>query len=422
MFLLLLVLPAFSYYSSPPVDAVIEHNANMADELDDAYNPAIAKHSSTWIFPPNSSLDSSASMEVAGLTLTIDNSTSANDDLEVIIARGYEEGGLACLTDEGTLDPSCNCDHDYWEEFKSSHVYAKRCDLDNDKCMEYIHGTNVEYGGEVLFIFRNTTATEPIEGPNIVPVPGGMLAEMENASGTENLTAKLNATIKLIYEINDRKSIDNVSCVDDFFTLNVTFRFSEERNFTVEGRNKIFFLKAPVLREQWHMNNHFDVIVLSQSRLYLADTELNGQENCSFRTHYFDTVSDSYGLWTITMQPEDEVDFGKADFNGAPLSEYNHSYGYYYEFDCPYEGLGRNNLSLEVVDLYGRDAYYSEMITSRMLSYGGNKNELGAPIQSEVTRQSAAFKTDNLQMVKISAGMLGALLILAVAKRWLMKK
>jgi len=422
VFLILLFSAVFSYYSSPPIEAVIEHNQDAASDLGEYYDGDIAKHSSTWIFPPNSSLRSSASMAIAGLSLMVENSTSANDDLSVIIVRGYEAGELACNMEEGEPEPPFSCDREYYQDFQAAVAPGWRCDLDDDGCVEYVKDTDVEFGGTVIFKFRNTSVSEEVDGRNEIPIPEEIVVELENASGTDNLTIKLNTTAKFIYEIDDQE-MGIGSCASNLFTFNVTFRFSEERNFTVEGNNKLFFLKAPILREQWHLNNRFNVVVFSQSQIYNAEVFLNGYPNCTFITHEFGMDDNEYGIQRVTMEDlEHNASYGLANYQAISLSENNHTYGYFYEFDCPYTGLGENNLTIEVTDLYGRDAAYSEVILSRMLSHGGERTELGGSIEPEVTRQSIEFTVDSMSLLRISAGMLGAFLILAVANRWLLKK
>ena len=57
-----------------------------------------------------------------------------------------------------------------------------------------------------------------------------------------------------------------------------------------------------------------------------------------------------------------------------------------------------------------------------MLSHNAEKTELGTSIEPEVTRESVEFTVDSMSLLRISAGMIGAFLILAAANRWLLKK
>lgn len=426
LLLLSLVACASCHYYDPPLDYVLSHNLAVADSLQGAYNQSAARSSTiSVLFPGNDSyfddLDVNASIELVGFPLMVDGSALGGENLSLLVAMGHRMEKLMCLKDLGEDYPPYACDAEYRDAVYSAIKPGWRCDLDHDNCIEYTNRELAEYGGEVTFIFRNVSDSVPF-GSSTVPLPPLIVSEISDASGIDNLTVIVNATVTFIYEIDDRSS-ELGDCHSSLYNVSKTLYINEQRNFTIEGANQLFFLRRPVLREQWYRNNHFDMLVLSQSRIYLANVSLNGNASCGFRTHEFDVADMQHGLRQIVSVPLNGsgAQYGISGSTPTPLMEGNHTFGFYYAFDCPYEGLGKNNLSLEVHGFYGANSSHNETLLSRALSYSGDIDELGQPAQAGTSRPSAAAGTESLGVFSISAGMLGLLFILVVANRSLVQ-
>ena len=202
-------------------------------------------------------------------------------------------------------------------------------------------------------------------------------------------------------------------------------------SFFVAGKNKLFFLHAPILREQWYRNNKFDVIVLSQAPLYHVETYLNGNISKNLSIRNFDIVSDGYGIQYIlsnvsnstcesdSQYQESEVLAGAV--TPTQLEQDSHSFAYIYEFNSTYDGLGMNTLSLIVTDYFLDSEEHQEEILSRRLSYDSSITETGDLVSSNISnsRPSIAFRNDKLNIFHISLGLVGLMLILVFANVWI---
>ncbi|MEW6722677.1 MAG: hypothetical protein AB1324_05430, partial [Candidatus Micrarchaeota archaeon] len=200
--------------------------------------------------------------------------------------------------------------------------------------------------------------------------------------------------------------------------------FSVERNFTVGGNQKLFFLRSPVLREQWYLNNRFDTVVLSQCPIYRARITRNEEAPQNFTMKEFSMVNDSFGLYSIVSQKLPQS-MSAGDWSEstnlttpAPLENESHSFAFIYEFNFSYAGLGENNFSLFVEDGALRNASYSESLTSRMLSHGNSTAENGSPAELVPSRPSAEFKKDVLSPLEVGLGLVALVILLAFVNFW----
>ena len=404
-------------FAQPPIAETMQNNTDTAGGLDGLYNESLSNSTMLIVTFDNSTereIPVSASMEIAGMNLFLDNRTYPESGLSLILARGYEQGHLVSRPAEGY--PDFDCDRDWYD---GGSEFAWRCDFDNDDCVEYENRSSVYYGINATFLFRDM-AVNVSTPSNIIPVPKPVLEAMENSSGYEYLNISMNASAIFDYEFNDR-GFAGFDCTSTTVNETVAIPFSLNASFLVAGKHKLFFLRSPVLGEQWFRNNRFNMVVFSQAPLYQAGTSLNGEPAGNRTLRTFNVTTDRYGLQQIISNKTDEKDWSESTniTNPVSLETYNHSFYYVYEFNHSYEGIGENNLSLLVEDSFLNDAAYNATLLSRMLSHNGTTAETGEPIDPEITRKSAGFREETLSAFEISLGFLGLIIILAFLNFWI---
>ncbi len=414
---LILASFSFSVFYEPPVANVSSFNGIRAEELSDSYNASAAQNDSVFIGWYGSLL-LSANMRIAGLTLLIDNSTTAGKNSRVVVEKG---GMMGHILRRGSS--TLRCDRDFFDSYGDDAL----CTFDGDTCAEYEYSTDIFYTIEMTFVFRNLSETvrvpeetvvvfgEPFENvlANTVSIPEGIEQAMANASGGENLTVILNGTATFVYGL-DNRSYGGIDCISRYSVASETIHFTDNRTYLVSGENTLIFTSAPVLNEQWFRNNRFDNVVLSQSRLYRAEILRNNASAVSFSMYGFNITVNPFGLREIVSAPlnDSSVYVGVVNVTPAVLDRSTQTYAFLYQFNYSYEGLGENVLMLRVKDVFGREANISQKITSRQLSYHSNKTELGGEYDPATARKSAAVTVETLRFVEIGLGMLGILVIL----------
>jgi len=416
--LLLLAFLSFSsaLYDDPPLASVATSNrATASSILFNHFNESIAK--SVSIHAVGNIIYSNASMRIAGLTLVVDNATSPGLNTGVIIEKGGVTGHLMQKSGIG------RCDRTFFERYGDN----AECDFDNDGCSEYENSTDIFYTINVTFFFRDSSTTEKVNEEtvrifdktfgnavtNVISIPALIEQVMENSSGIENLSVVLNGTATAVYDIVDRENA-GVGCIDSHTVVFDSMGFSDMAIYRVEGKNKFFFLSAPILNEQWFRNNQFDNVVLSQSRMYKVEIVKNDEKVKNFTLYRFNTTTNGFGLLEIVSVPAEDIStfIGTVNITPSHLDSDNHTYAFLYRFNYSYDGIGDNILALLVKDVFGRSENYTQKIKSRQLSYDSNKTETGNDYNAATTRKSASLSIENLRMLEIGFGMLGVLVIL----------
>ena len=401
---LLLSISAFALYTDPPIYNVTLHNLNLAPSLNDSYSPVIGVNGTigmdfngtdrNWVhisehfdFPIIH-----ASAKLLTIDPSVDNATSASASPKLLFAWGAFAEPLAIA------------------------------DYEHDDCNESQISSSVSRSAAINFSFRNARETVIVTDSNVVPVPDGILKEMESTSGNDTLAVQINATFVFRYDMDDRKAIVEGGCVDRPKAFFSSISVSDSANWTVEGNRTLFFLRAPILGEQWFRNNRFDTVIFSNSRIYKAKVSADGNQTEYFQLYNFNITNDSYGVWKIESIPVSSgSSYGASGYaisnNPAPLERDNLTYGYLYAFNYTYSGIGVHTLALDADGLFGDEHVFSRDILSRMLSYGGNTSELGTPADWPVTRKSASFSEDALRTVTLSLGLAGLLLAALLINR-----
>jgi len=420
--LILLLIPlAFAQYASaPPFSDVLAYNDALAPSLDNYYNPATAQNSSLMLaFGAYSQrIDVSANVDIAGLSLSIDNMSCDSENLSVIFARGYRLGHLTSLPSEGY--PDFSCDYSFFQHISDETSW--RCDFDSDSCAEFENQTLVLYDMNVTFAFRNSTVVLPFYS-NRIPVPNDLKEELAGASGGENLTISLAGDIDFIYEINDR-SFGIGDCGSSYRNASTSIPFSVNRTFRIGGSDKLLILRSPILREQWFRNNRFDMLALSQCPLDSAEISINGNSTKNLTIRTYNVTANAYGLREIVSTLHNGTGWSEKTGQMPAPTAFQHgnsSFFFAYEFNTTYPGLGLNNLSIVVRDSMLNSAQFNDSFISRELSYDGFNTEDGSNIYLVPSRPSAAFNLDTLAHIQIGLGLIAMVLLLAFVNYWLLR-
>ncbi len=184
-------------------------------------------------------------------------------------------------------------------------------------------------------------------------------------------------------------------------------------SYKIENGNLLYFLSKPVLKEQWYKNNHFDSILLSKRKFYKGEIFKNGEQLLTSQLYFFDSSYDQYGLMNILLvknESNQELSEVIAYNVPVPLEINNESFIYAYMFNSTYEGIGKNNLTLVLYDMFGNEFTQTYEITSKMLGFGGNNSEEGT--LSEYTGKSAAFGKEELLLILVPTSIIGILFII----------
>ena len=416
-FLALMVLGSacFAQYSEPPIAEVMENNTELAPSLDGAYNGSMAVNGTLdLIFGEYSQTQYlNASLDIAGLNLLVDNSTFPAEGLSVLVARGYQMSHLSSMREEGYPQFACS---QSW--FDQGAQYAYRCDFDDDTCVEYEAGSGALYDLDAIFSFRGLNETV-IANSTLIEVPGSIMEAMRDSSGADDLTIRLEGNVTFFYEINNRSA--GFDCGDNVSFVNESLPISANRSFRVSGENKLFFLRSPVLREQWARNSDFNLIVLSQSPLYRAELYRDGTlaRNLTLRSFY--VAPAAYGvleIWSNLSGAEGFSESGSSISTPIPLERENHSFLYAYELNSSFPPeKGVSGFTMLLTDSFGNNASYSENVTDRMLSYGGAYSEDGGAAGA-YTRPSAESARDTLSRVTVAFGLIALVIFLAFFNFW----
>ena len=420
LILLLIVGAAFSQYTTQPQWSDVEHaNHLIASSLNSSYNESFATDSLVGVYFPPYDFTISSSVDAIGLSSMIDGSVCPRDGLSLLIARGS-------LLDRFTA-----------------------ADVDNDQCKEYENQTIVDYSGVVVDIsFRGINGSFPLLSTEI-QIPDDILSAMRDSSGSDNLSVYIHGAVKVAYQFDNPSGSD---CTDSFYFVNGSIPISQNFTFKTYGSNHLFFLRAPVLSEQWFRNNKFDVVVLSQDPLSSASVQSNGVPIGNSTMVWFGNATGPYGLLQLKTFNQSTVanltntanqtnstnltnstnqslpvplqwseSVSNRSFIPSALESQGHPFVFVYEFDTAYAGLGANNLSLTVQDVCGGSGSYNGSVLSRMLSYNGNSLENGSPIDANISRGSVPFNYDVLNRTAVSFGLVAVILLLAFINFWALK-
>ncbi len=405
---LLLLIPLV--FAQAPINDVISYN--LIGNFNDAANSTFAQNSTLEIF--NQTMFVQSNLSVIGTTLRIDNVTYPSYNLSIILHPSVNYSNLNHLPVNTNIVPFF-CDRAW---FDSGAQYASFCDFDYDSCAEYVNENYIVYDMTAIFTYKNQSEAVNVTR-NLVRVPGSIMNSLRNASGFDGLNITLSGNLTIVYEINDRSGTD---CgINNLVNYSANHSYEINESITVGGFNKIFFLRSPILREQWFRNNQFNVVILSQVPLEYAEIYRNGNVTRNFTLRNYSTPLNSYGVMVIESEKnESEWSEFYNETSPFPLENFNHSFAYIYQFNFSYQGIGENNLSILVRDSFGGISNYTESISSKTLSYNKSWNELGGPAD-ENSRNSGQYVPGKLSNVELAFGFLSVLVLLIFVNYWVKK-
>lgn len=408
-FLLLLFLPlCFTLYIEAPVDSVYNDNKQIAPILNNSFSSQYSKSHSIGLF--STSLPIKASFKFLAAYPSINNSLKVTNTSYILSTWGVDLSHLPTTQGFNGYCTSAEC-------VPMTDDCGNRCDHDGDSCAEYEAASYYNKTAFVTFCFKKF-CEELIATDNLVPIPQNIIEKMKNSSGIDNLTVKINATLTIHYSINDRKPGNISGCTDNFSLSSYSFSFYEEMNFTAENNNVLYFLRAPVLREQWYKNNRFDSIILSTSKLSSVSIYLNDNRTRVYPLYFYNVTMDQFGVSHIIPYSQlgyQNVVEGLSDSTPILLTRSNQTFGYVYEINYSYPGTGKNNLTLVITNQFNEKFSFNESLFSRTVTHRGNISEFN--YTSETARKSFESTTDELTTVSLSFGMLGLLLLLLFINR-----
>lgn len=418
-FFLFALLLFSTLFAQPSIINIMDSNNDQAANLEGIYNANLSRNGTMSVVFGNSSernITLFASVQAAGMNLLLDNLTYPNENLSLILARGTEYGHLISKHEDGY--PDFVCDKDW---FYGGAQYAQRCDFDNDYCAEFENDSFVTYDTNATFSFNGVNETVRTAS-NLIEVPSEVLDAMEHSSGADLLNVSIVSAALFTTIFNDR-GFSGMDCTSHYVNVTENVTIYLNASFPVAGTHKLFFLRSPILNEQWHRNNQFNLIIMSQAPLYYAETFLNGNQSENYTLRTFNTTNNTFNLTVIVSNKTIPKGWGESlnRTTPVPLSTNNDSYAYIYAFNSTYSGLGENALGMGVIDSFMGEAEYETVILSRMLSFNGTKNELGGEIDPEITRGSAGFSKGEVSHVEISLGFLAVIVLLAFVNFWLNK-
>jgi len=412
MMLMLLVISGASsasdIYSLPPLSNVSSYNLALATSLNNTYDDANATHGKIWMEFKGTNIDwvqiskqvelplIHASARLLSMEPSVDNVTDAAADPSLLFAWGARADPLPAKDWEGSDEGA------------------------GDDCVEYHNSSSVSRHALVLFSFGNVSQIVNTTS-NVVAVPENVLAAMENTTGNDTLNVKLNATFDFLYTVDDRRPSFESGCSHHLMNFTSSITVVDERNWTVEGNRTLFFVRAPVLGEQWFRNNRFDVVVLSNHRLFSGSISANQNQTQVFILRVFNISDGPYGTKRIISFPSGMDASGMVQHlalnTPTPLDKMNATYAYAYELNYSYEGIGWNMLNITVSSFSGRNYSYSEDVLSRALTHSGGIPEPGVSSNESALRDSVAIGSNQLFAVSLSLGLVGILVAFLLAKK-----
>lgn len=287
------------------------------------------------------------------------------------------------------------------------------------------------------FSFKNKTKTLGGNLQEIFEIPFNAL-EFSSGNGYDNLSISLNGNFTFTYNKIVSKyeplGIFQPSCElysiensIETFVRPVSYTIS----YNVESGSVLFFLRAPVLREQWFKNNVFNEIIISKRAFYNSKIFLNDERISQANMYVFDIKENKFGMKytkSIPMKNATNMLYSEnfTNITPIPIEKTKESFSYVYEFNTTYNGVGRNNITLKIRDRFLNSFEVSESILSRGLTYDNNKIENSFPINNRnvsgnnnLLRKSIQYTESNLTIATISLGTVGILLIIILSRGYL---
>ena len=373
------------------------------------------------------------------LLLPLNFCLSANPPISEMLSQNLEQGNLlvgAISSGETvsinlklvkitpSIEGSISAEEQNYLLYSSSiSLYAKDTFLDPDSgCGKRLVNASIELN--FIFTINNQSKSVSYSLTDSEALPTNILVpfsenELSLADANDSLKTLLEWSV--IARYNDYSVSEQVDGNGNTIkecsfagTKSDSFSGTSNISYKLEGGNLLFFLSKPVLKEQWHKNNHFDSVILSKRRFYKGEIFKNEEQLHSAQLYLFDTSYDQYGLLDIILVKNISNELLLSEVIAynfpVPLESTNESFSYVYMFNSTYEGIGKNNLTVKLYDTFGNEFTQTYEITSKMIGFGGNNSEEG--VADEYTRKSASFGTEELVLILVPTSIIGILFII----------
>jgi len=203
---------ANSVYLDPPIENVTIWNNGRGIELSNIFYSNFS-HADFFEINWYSIMDVNGSMVVAGISPTIDNTTTYGENTTIIIAKGHTEdhiigkdGYTICDGSRTPTDSVCDFDYDGCAETENEfHVFTViGLNLTLRNLTEYSQET------EISHVLGKAYAYSPT---NRIKLPGNVSKEMEGGSGKDILEVNMRGNMTFVYVINNRSRMSVKRCL-----------------------------------------------------------------------------------------------------------------------------------------------------------------------------------------------------------------
>jgi hypothetical protein len=285
---------------------------------------------------------------------------------------------------------------------------------------DYTAYPSISWNHVLAATFHNTTSTYQNPSSRPSSLPARTLADLGYANGIERLNASIASTLTVSYRVV-QCCVGSPNCNENEETVRI--RCNEAKDYAVEGVSVSRLRVSPPVKEQWYQDNRFENAVVAQRTFYKGTAYVNGQQFASFKIHNFSVYQDPHGfqrIYSTNINQNQNMTISEL------ISNQTHdwvlesgAFSTYYQLNSSYEGLGWNNLTIEIVDFFGRTFNYTDEIHSRKLSYNENLSEDTQPTAKEDLRPSKGWDGGDYKLMEIvaSGSFVGLLVAIFMLKR-----
>ncbi|MDD5023009.1 MAG: hypothetical protein PHU63_02470 [Candidatus ainarchaeum sp.] len=378
VFLYLIFSMFFAYYSEPPLQEVLDYNLEHSKNLFtiDLY--------STLEYEP--------------------------DNLEELVKGNFSLISISPSIDK--MVPSSEILYLFWTADFS--IYETRPSF----CGLKFVSNSIHY--TITFSFKNYSNISSGNTPYLSEVPKAIQIPintelLNQVQYDDNLSVEL--SWKIVSLFRDYSIIEippfGFTCApgEEF---EVITQGTDYLRYQVHGGENLYFLSKPVLFEQWKENNHFDSVLFSNRKFYHYSIIMNNTTIDSENIYFFDIIENSSGIRYVTSIENFSQNKNYSEFHDFfypyPLEKQNNTFAFAYFFNYTYNGIGKNNLTLVLVDFFGNTHSFNSEITSKQFTHSGYYNN------SEYYYPSIKYIKSDLNIAVLSLSFISLILLLIFIK------
>lgn len=312
--------------------------------------------------------------------------------------------------------------------YAAEHSDQSKTVTDEYGCKSYYHKTfeSFSLSSNLTLKWRNSTYMLENITADPVELPASVLQEAEGG----NITLILDT--EMVFEYSFDKTVGQHVCVNDSCycqetsypseTIPLPRSITSNRTYEVEGGSLLHFLSKPVLREQWASDASFEDLVFSDRKFYRALLSRGNETLAQADFYAFNITNDSFGAWSINSSPvSDFVNMSEAEnrIDAIPkaVEAGSKSFFYVYVFDASPQGLGWQNVSINLTDDFSNNFSKQFAFANRLLTFANSTAEDGSAniSNASVFRPSLAAEEEiHPPMTLAYLGILGMVIFLAI--------